>query len=45
MTGGLLSLAIANSIPGVIVPLDMITGLGFLTLAGVVMNIRVWVLP
>lgn len=38
MTGALLSLVIANWIPGVIVPLDMITGLGFLILTGVVVN-------
>ena len=38
MTGGLLSLVIANAIPGVVVPLDMITGLGFVILTGVVVN-------
>ncbi len=38
MTGALLSLVFANWIPGVIVPLDMITGLGFLILTGVVVN-------
>ena len=38
MTGGLLSLLIANVIPGVVVPLDMITGLGFVILTGVVVN-------
>ena len=38
MTGALLSLVIANSIPGVVVPLDMITGLGFVILTGVVVN-------
>ncbi|PSB59005.1 efflux RND transporter permease subunit [Chamaesiphon polymorphus] len=38
LTGALLSLVIANWIPGVIVPLDMITGLGFLILTGVVVN-------
>ncbi len=38
MTGALLSLVIANAIPGVVVPLDMITGLGFVILTGVVVN-------
>ena len=38
MTGALLSLVIANSIPSVVVPLDMITGLGFVILTGVVVN-------
>ncbi|PSM46605.1 acriflavin resistance protein, partial [Chroococcidiopsis sp. CCALA 051] len=38
MSGGLLSLAIANRIPGVIIPLDMITALGFIILSGVVVN-------
>jgi HAE1 family hydrophobic/amphiphilic exporter-1 len=38
MSGGLLSLAIANRIPGVIIPLDMITALGFIILTGVVVN-------
>ncbi len=38
LTGALLSLVIANLIPGMIVPLDMITGLGFLILTGVVVN-------
>ncbi len=38
MTGALLSLVIVNWIPGVIVPLDMITGLGFFILTGVVVN-------
>lgn len=38
LTGALLSLVFANWIPGVIVPLDMITGLGFLILTGVVVN-------
>jgi hydrophobic/amphiphilic exporter-1 (mainly G- bacteria), HAE1 family len=38
LTGALLSLVIANWIPGVIVPLDMITCLGFLILTGVVVN-------
>ncbi len=38
MTGALLSLVIANSIPGVVISLDMITGLGFVILTGVVVN-------
>lgn len=38
LTGSLLSLVFANSIPGVIVPLDMITGLGFVILTGIVVN-------
>ncbi|MEB3293736.1 MAG: efflux RND transporter permease subunit [Synechococcales bacterium] len=38
MTGGLLSLALANRIPGVLIPLDMITALGFIILTGVVVN-------
>jgi hydrophobic/amphiphilic exporter-1 (mainly G- bacteria), HAE1 family len=38
LTGALLSLVIVNWIPGMIVPLDMITGLGFLILTGVVVN-------
>ncbi|MEM7594200.1 MAG: efflux RND transporter permease subunit [Cyanobacteria bacterium P01_A01_bin.83] len=38
MTGALLSLVIANAIPGMVVPLDMITGLGFVILTGVVVN-------
>ncbi|WP_009632428.1 efflux RND transporter permease subunit [Synechocystis sp. PCC 7509] len=38
LTGALLSLVFANWIPGAIVPLDMITGLGFLILTGVVVN-------
>ncbi|GAP96858.1 efflux RND transporter permease subunit [Leptolyngbya sp. NIES-2104] len=38
MTGALLCLVLANSIPGVIVPLDMITALGFVILTGVVVN-------
>ena len=38
MTGALLSLVIANAIPGVVVPLDMITGLSFVILTGVVVN-------
>ncbi|MGL5796016.1 MAG: efflux RND transporter permease subunit, partial [Waterburya sp.] len=38
MSGGLLSLIIANRIFGVIIPLDMITALGFVILTGVVVN-------
>ena len=38
ITGALLSLVLANSIPGVVVPLDMITGLGFVILTGIVVN-------
>ncbi|MEM6753214.1 MAG: efflux RND transporter permease subunit [Cyanobacteria bacterium P01_C01_bin.38] len=38
ISGALLSLILANSIPGVLVPLDMITGLGFVILTGVVVN-------
>ncbi|VEP14011.1 Cation/multidrug efflux pump [Hyella patelloides LEGE 07179] len=38
MTGALLSLVIANAIPGLVIPLDMITGLGFVILTGVVVN-------
>lgn len=38
MTGALLSLVLANTIPGVVVSLDMITGLGFVILTGVVVN-------
>jgi hydrophobic/amphiphilic exporter-1 (mainly G- bacteria), HAE1 family len=38
MTGGLLSLVIVNRIPGVLIPLDMITALGFIILTGVVVN-------
>ncbi|NEO15596.1 MULTISPECIES: efflux RND transporter permease subunit [unclassified Moorena] len=38
LTGALLSLVIVNRIPGVVVPLDMITGLGFVILTGVVVN-------
>ncbi|MEM8780098.1 MAG: efflux RND transporter permease subunit, partial [Cyanobacteria bacterium P01_G01_bin.49] len=38
MTGALLSLVIANAIPGMVVPLDMITGLGFVILTGIVVN-------
>jgi HAE1 family hydrophobic/amphiphilic exporter-1 len=38
MSGALLSLIMANRIPGLIVPLDMITALGFIILTGVVVN-------
>ncbi|MBD2772745.1 efflux RND transporter permease subunit [Iningainema tapete] len=38
MSGALLSLVIANRIPGMVVPLDMITALGFIILTGVVVN-------
>ncbi len=38
MSGALLSLVIANSFPGMNVPLDMITALGFIILTGVVVN-------
>ncbi|HAA33109.1 MAG TPA: acriflavin resistance protein [Cyanobacteria bacterium UBA8553] len=38
MSGALLSLVIANRVPGMIVPLDMITALGFIILTGVVVN-------
>ncbi|AFY77729.1 cation/multidrug efflux pump [Pleurocapsa sp. PCC 7327] len=38
MSGAMLSLVIANHIPGLIVPLDMITALGFVILTGVVVN-------
>jgi HAE1 family hydrophobic/amphiphilic exporter-1 len=38
ISGALLSLVIANSLPGVVVPLDMITGLGFVILTGIVVN-------
>ncbi len=38
MSGALLSIVIANQIPGIIVPLDMITALGFIILTGVVVN-------
>ena len=38
MTGAVLSLVVANLIPGIVVPLDMITGLGFMILTGVVVN-------
>lgn len=38
LTGAVLSIILANLIPGVSVPLDMITGLGFIILVGVVVN-------
>ncbi len=38
MSGGLLSLVIANRIPGMLVPFDMITALGFIILTGIVVN-------
>ena len=38
ITGALLSLVVANSIPGLVVPLDMITSLGFVILTGIVVN-------
>jgi hydrophobic/amphiphilic exporter-1 (mainly G- bacteria), HAE1 family len=38
MSGALLSLVIVNQIPGMVVPLDMITALGFIILTGVVVN-------
>jgi hydrophobic/amphiphilic exporter-1 (mainly G- bacteria), HAE1 family len=38
MSGALLSLVIANWIPGMLVPFDMITALGFIILTGVVVN-------
>ncbi|MEM1366714.1 MAG: efflux RND transporter permease subunit [Cyanobacteria bacterium P01_H01_bin.15] len=38
MTGALLSIVIANALPGELIPLDMITGLGFVILTGVVVN-------
>lgn len=38
ITGALLSLVFANSIPGLVVPLDMITSLGFVILTGIVVN-------
>lgn len=38
MSGALLSLVLVNQIPGMIVPLDMITALGFIILTGVVVN-------
>jgi hydrophobic/amphiphilic exporter-1 (mainly G- bacteria), HAE1 family len=38
MTGALLSLVLVNKVFGIIVPLDMITALGFVILTGVVVN-------
>lgn len=38
ITGALLSLVIANAIPGLTIPLDMITSLGFVILTGIVVN-------
>ena len=38
LTGAVLSIVLANLIPGVTVPLDMITGLGFIILVGIVVN-------
>ncbi len=38
LTGAVLSIVLANLIPGVTVPLDMITGLGFVILVGIVVN-------
>ncbi|MGK7946054.1 MAG: efflux RND transporter permease subunit, partial [Microcystaceae cyanobacterium] len=38
ISGALLSLVLVNMIPGVIIPLDMITGLGFVILTGIVVN-------
>jgi hydrophobic/amphiphilic exporter-1 (mainly G- bacteria), HAE1 family len=38
MSGALLSIVVANMIPGVNVPMDMITALGFVILTGVVVN-------
>ncbi|MGL5079969.1 MAG: efflux RND transporter permease subunit, partial [Microcoleaceae cyanobacterium] len=38
ITGAVLSLVLANSIPGVNIPLDMMTGLGFVILTGIVVN-------
>ena len=38
LSGALLSIVVANMIPGVIVPVDMITALGFVILTGVVVN-------
>lgn len=38
ITGALLSLVIANAIPGITIPLDMITSLGFVILTGIVVN-------
>jgi HAE1 family hydrophobic/amphiphilic exporter-1 len=38
LSGALLCLVIANRIPGLVVPMDMITALGFIILTGVVVN-------
>lgn len=38
LSGALLSIVVANMIPGVNVPVDMITALGFVILTGVVVN-------
>ncbi|MCY6490961.1 efflux RND transporter permease subunit [Leptolyngbya sp. GGD] len=38
MSGALLSLVLVNQIPGMSVPLDMITALGFVILTGIVVN-------
>jgi HAE1 family hydrophobic/amphiphilic exporter-1 len=38
LTGALLAIVIANWIPGVVIPFDMITRLGFVILTGVVVN-------
>ena len=38
LTGAILSIVLVNFIPGVTVPLDMITGLGFVILVGIVVN-------
>ncbi|MDY7021096.1 MAG: efflux RND transporter permease subunit, partial [Cyanobacteriota bacterium] len=38
IAGAVLSLVVANAIPGVNVPLDMMTGLGFVILTGIVVN-------
>ncbi|TVQ41754.1 MAG: efflux RND transporter permease subunit [Gloeocapsa sp. DLM2.Bin57] len=38
LTGALLAIVIANAIPGVVIPFDMITRLGLIILTGVVVN-------
>lgn len=38
LTGALLAIVIANAIPGVVIPFDMITRLGLVILTGVVVN-------
>jgi HAE1 family hydrophobic/amphiphilic exporter-1 len=38
IAGAVLSLVVVNAIPGVNVPLDMMTGLGFVILTGIVVN-------